>query len=151
MRLKRREGRRREKKAPVRSGDWVFGRRPAPFIVERPAPYRPELWFLLDAGGDQMVAMEAKTPGEPPSAVAEWASARLDSGIRLRVDEASLVEALRLQVGEGIDVQEASTPEDRCGHRVFGSLWQVRPGRAARTPLGRRSRRRREGGLLRGC
>lgn len=89
----------------------MFGRRPAPFIVEKPTPHRPEVWLLLDAGGDQMVAIDVVTPGDPASVVADWASVRVEPGIRLRVDEASLADALRLQVGEGIEVLEAPTPE----------------------------------------
>src|SRR5712691_3903265 len=67
-------------------GDWALGRRPAPFVVEEPAPYRPELLVLLDVGADRMVAIEPVEPGRSPAAVAAWASGRLRPAIRLRVD-----------------------------------------------------------------
>lgn len=93
------------------SGDWVLGRRPAPFVIEKPAPYRPELRLLLDAGADQMIAIEAVESGGSPADLAEWASGKLRPGIRLRIDDHTLAEALRQRVGEGIEVLEVATPE----------------------------------------
>ena len=61
--------------APL-SGDWALGRRPAPFIIEKPVPYRPELWVLLDAGADRMIALEPTEPGRSPADLAEWAASR---------------------------------------------------------------------------
>ena len=96
---------------PTARGDWALGRRPAPFVVEEPAPHRPELLVLLDVGADRMIAIEAVEPGSSPAAVAAWASGRLRPGIRLRVDDRALAQAVRRRVGEGVEVLEAPTPE----------------------------------------
>ena len=43
-------------------GEWVLGRRPAPFVVEKPAPHRPDLLFLLDPDADRVLAEELLAP-----------------------------------------------------------------------------------------
>lgn len=93
------------------SEDWVLGRRPAPFIVETPAPHRPEMRVLLDAGAERIIAVEVVEAGDSASTVAEWARGKLRRGIHLRVDERAVAEALRPLVGEGIEVEDAPTPE----------------------------------------
>src|SRR6266545_6220717 len=92
---------------PTARGDWALGRRPAPFVVEEPAPHRPELLVLLDVGADRMIAIEAVEPGSSPAAVAAWASGRLRPGIRLRVDHRALAQAVRRRWA---DSKQGSSP-----------------------------------------
>jgi hypothetical protein len=94
-----------------RTTDWALGQRPAPFIVEQPQPYRPDLLLLMDAGADQMVAIDVAEPGRTPAEVAAWAAGRLPRGVQVRVEESQLAEALRSRVAEGIVVRDAPTPE----------------------------------------
>jgi hypothetical protein len=96
---------------PTTGGDWALGRRPAPFVVEAPAPYRPELLMLLDVGAGRLIAVEPVAPGSSPTAVAEWASGKLRPGIRLRVDDRALAQAVRRRAGKDVEVLEAPTPE----------------------------------------
>jgi hypothetical protein len=72
---------------PLTRGEWALGRRPAPFVVDKPAPFRPELLVLLDVGADRLIAFEVEEPGKTPAAVARWAAEKLRPGIRLRVDD----------------------------------------------------------------
>ena len=115
MRRRRRPGRepadRAARRAGATRGDWVLGRRPAPFIIEKPAPYRPELRVLLDAGADRMIAFEPVEPDGSARDVAEWAAGKVRPGIRLRVDEQVLAEALRQRLGAEVEILEAPTPE----------------------------------------
>ena len=96
---------------PMTRGEWVLGRRPAPFVIDEPAPYRPELLVLLDVEADRLIAVEPVEPGRSPAVVAEWASGKLRPGIRLRVENRALARAMRRRVGEGVEVLEAPTPE----------------------------------------
>jgi hypothetical protein len=91
--------------------DWVLGRGQAPFIVQKPAPYRPELRLMLDAGADRIIAMEPVEPGGSASDVAGWAAGKVRPGIRLRVEEHAVAEALRQRLGGEVEVLEAPTPE----------------------------------------
>jgi len=93
------------------TGDWVLGRRPAPFVVDQPQAFRPDLLVLLDAGVDRMIALEVMEPGGGTSDITAWAMGKLRRGIRLRVENGELAEALRLQVREGIEILVAPTPE----------------------------------------
>ena len=93
------------------SANWALGRRSAPFVVEKPQPFRPDLLVLLDVGADWMVAMEAIEPRLAADSVAEWAAGRLETGVTVRVDAEDVAAALRARVGSGIDVVVAPTPE----------------------------------------
>ena len=109
---------------PPARGEWALGRRPAPFVVGEPAPHRPELFVLLDVGADRMVAAEAMEPGKTPGAVAAWAAEKLRPGVRLRVDDRALAQAVRRRVGESNEVLEAPTPE------IDGALYSMEEGLA---------------------
>ena len=112
MKQRRRPARERAgRTASAGSGDWVVGRRPAPFVIEKPVPYRPELWVLLDAGADQMIAVETMEAGKSSADLAEWVAGRVRPGVRLRVDEHEMAEALRQRLGGEVAVLEAPTPE----------------------------------------
>jgi hypothetical protein len=89
----------------------VLGRRPAPFVVEEPAPFRPELLVLLDVGADRLIAVEASEPGKSAAALAGWAAEKVRPGIRLRVEEPALARAVRRRLGELNQVVLAPTPE----------------------------------------
>jgi hypothetical protein len=106
-----RRSRSRRRPNVLTTTDWALGQRPAPFIVEQPGPYRPDLLLLMDAGADQVVAIEVAEPGRTPADVAAWAAGRLPRGVQVRVEEPGLAEALRSRVAEGIAVHDASTPE----------------------------------------
>ena len=96
---------------PMTRGEWALGRRPAPFVIDEPAPHRPELLVLLDVEADRMIAIEVVEPGGSPAVVAEWASGKLRPGIRLRVEDRALAKAVRRRAGEGVEVLDAPTPE----------------------------------------
>ena len=115
-------------------GEWVLGRRPAPFIIEKPAPYRPELRVLLDTGTDRMIALE---PGEPVGSALEfalWAAGKVRPGTRLRVDEQEVAEALRQRLGGEVEVREAPTPEVDWALEAFAEYAGEAEGGPVREP-----------------
>ena len=67
--------------------------------------------MLLDVGVDRMIALEAVEPGASPARVAAWAASRLRDGVRLRVEDDKLAEALRQRAGESMQILVAPTPE----------------------------------------
>jgi hypothetical protein len=46
-------------------GEWVLGRRPAPFVVETPVPYRPDLVLLVEAASGFVIGSEVAKPDAP--------------------------------------------------------------------------------------
>jgi len=111
MTAKRRESRGgRTHRAPA-STNWVLGRRNAPFLVEKPKPFRPEMLLLIDVGANWMVAAEAVEPRLPAEAVAQWAGPKIESGVTVRVETEEVAAALRARLGERADVVVAPTPE----------------------------------------
>jgi hypothetical protein len=84
-----RRSRRRLRPNVSRTGDWVLGRSPAPFVVEQPRPYRPDVLLLMDVGADEVVAIAVLEPGRTPAEVAGWAAERLPRGAPGRRDRPS--------------------------------------------------------------
>lgn len=111
MAAKRMGGRGAKGRRAPGSTSWVLGRRTAPFLVESPVRYRPELLVLIDVGAHRMVALEPVEPGQTAEAVAAWAGPRVESGVTLRVDSEELAAALRVRLDARADVFVAETPE----------------------------------------
>jgi hypothetical protein len=82
MTAKRREARGGKRHRGPASTNWALGRRNAPFLVEKPERYRPEMLLLIDVGANWMVALEAVEPRLPADAVAERAAPKIGSGVR---------------------------------------------------------------------
>ncbi len=93
------------------STSWVLGRRTAPFVVQKPEPFRPEMLLLIDVGASRMVAVEAVEPRLAAEAVAEWAEPKIESSVTVRVETEDLAAALRSRLGDRADVFVAPTPE----------------------------------------
>jgi hypothetical protein len=92
-------------------GEWVFGRRPSPFLIEQPVPYRPHLLILLEAETGRLVAMEAVEPASGTPAVAEWVASKVRGATPLRVEDDGLAQALRERLGDTVAVRVAQAPE----------------------------------------
>ena len=132
MTARRREARGARRKRGPASANWVLGRRTAPFVIEKPQPYRPEMLVLLDVGAEWIVATEVVEPGLPADAVAEWAAPRIKAGVTVRVDAEDVAAALGARVGAGADVLVAPTPEvDDALDAFEGYAEQARDGRPA--------------------
>lgn len=111
MTTKRRAERGGKRERPRSSTSWVLGRRNAPFLVEQPERFRPELLLLIDAGAGRMIAIEAVEPRQAAEAAAEWAEPKIVSGVTVRVEEEDLASALRARLGGRADVFVTQTPE----------------------------------------
>jgi len=92
-------------------GEWVLGRRPAPFVVEKPAPHRPDLLLLLDPDADRVLAVQPVQPGTGTPAFVKWAAGKLRSATHLRVEEEALAQALRERLGDAVAIRVAPAPE----------------------------------------
>lgn len=96
--------------------DWAVGRRAAPFVVEQPTPFRPDLLVVYDRRRDHVVAFEPLEPGAPAKQVAAHVVARLPAPtrsrpVRVTIDDGALAAALRDEVLIGTDVAVGPTPE----------------------------------------
>jgi hypothetical protein len=107
MKAKRSAGRKR----PPASSNWVLGRRNAPFVVDGPERFRPEVLILLDVGADWVVDVEVVEPGRANAAVADWAAEKIEDGVVVRVEAEDLASAVRARAGGRFSVVVAETPE----------------------------------------
>ena len=83
--------------------DWALGCRSAPFTVEKPSPFRPDVLILVDAGNDRIADVEVANPGMSPEEVAAWAAPRLpERRTRLRVEDEEIASSLAERVGGAV-------------------------------------------------
>ena len=95
---------------------WIGGRIEAPLYVTEPEPRRPDFVMWIDTASGKIVAGEIAEPADSTAALAACLSKVLDEGRvkrpdRIRVADASLVEAVRAVVGERVAIEIAPTPE----------------------------------------
>jgi hypothetical protein len=109
----------RSSQRPDAEREWIFGRRPAPFLVERPTPRRPHILLLVEAASGVVTASEVIEPDMPDAEVAGWVTAALPEGGRLRLEDERLAAAVRPLVEPGHALVVAPAPEL---DRVLASL-----------------------------
>jgi hypothetical protein len=125
------------------SEEWVVGRRPAPFTVERPKPFRPDMLLVMDPDSELVVGAEAVAPKTSAKEAARWVEeamgqqaplpVRLRQPRQLRVDDEVFAAALRARLEPSIQVRTAPTPEV---DRLIDHLGEDTGGRGEPTAAG---------------
>jgi hypothetical protein len=101
----------RSSQRPRAEGEWILGRRPAPFVVERPTPRRPHILLLVESATGVVTASEVIEPDMSDADVASWVADALPTGARLRLEDARLAAALRPLLDPGQTLAVAPAPE----------------------------------------
>lgn len=86
--------------------------RNAPFLVEKPQRFRPEMLVLIEVGANRMVATEAVEPRLSAEAVAEWAGPKIESGVTVRVETEELASALHARLVGRARARSSSGPDE---------------------------------------
>lgn len=135
----------RQQPRPLMRGseEWIVGRRPAPFLVEKPKPFRPHLILLMDPGLDLAVDTEAVPPDTPADEAARWVASalgeqnglpvKLGRPLKLRVEDEAFAAALRARLEPKLQVVSAPTPEV---DRLLEHLGEYMSGRGEPTTTG---------------
>jgi len=110
-------------------GEWVAGRRPGPFRIKEPEPFRPWVAAVVDAATGWLLGVEALDQGSGP-AEAAGSIVKIVNAQRpktepafaqaLRVDDPVLATALRGRLGPGVTVRVGPTPEIDTVVRAMG-------------------------------
>ena len=110
-------------------GEWVAGRRPGPFRVKEPEPFRPWVAVVADAASGWLFGVEPLVQGGGPAEAADAIAKVVKAqGARekaafaqaLRVDDPELAAALRGRLGPGVTVRVGPTPEIDVVVRAMG-------------------------------
>ena len=94
---------------------WIGCRVRAPFLVEEPTPFRPDLILWLDASRDYLLIAEVLEPGSPASALGEQLKSALARAMalpsRVRVPDQVSADAIRAILPTEIPIDVGPTPE----------------------------------------
>ncbi len=118
----------RSSQRPEPEGEWILGRRPAPFVIEQPSPRRPHILLLVEAATGVVTASEVIEPDLADAEVASWVVAALPQGARLRLEDERLAAALRPLVEPAHVLAVAPLPElDRVLESLAESIGSESP------------------------
>lgn len=100
----------------MKSPIWIGGRIRAPFLVDEPVAFRPDLILWLDASRDQLLVADVLEADAPASALGEHLKSALAQNAkappsRVRVRDEASADAIRAMLPPEIPIEVGPTPE----------------------------------------